>query len=78
MNKIVARLLIHYVENQNVVLTRDQLYEYLYGEVWDGRDRKVDIYTSEIRRLIRGSDYEVESVRHKGYIFTKKRETGNV
>jgi len=76
MEYFSVKLLIFYMENINVLLTRDQLYNHLYGVEWDGKDRKIDIYTSKIRSIVKDLGYKVESVRHKGYIFKKKQTHG--
>jgi two-component system response regulator RstA len=65
-------LLVLLIKNSGEIVTRDTIYESLWGHDYDGQNRQVDIYISYIRSKIEQNGGEpslIKTVRSKGYIF---------
>jgi len=65
-------LLLLLVENRGDVVTRDYIYESLWGQDYDGQNRQVDIYISSIRSKLETDSSQptlIKTVRSKGYIY---------
>ena len=59
------RLLLELAENAGVVLTREHLLEHVWGYVWSGDTRLVDMHVRRLRAKV-GSE-TIETVRGAGY-----------
>lgn len=60
------------VENSGKVVSRDEIYEQLWGQDYDGQNRQVDIYISSIRSKLEVDNNQptlIKTVRSKGYVF---------
>lgn len=55
------------MENPNVVLTRDQLLEEIWGYDFDGETRTVDVHIRTLRQKLGASGDRIETVRGVGY-----------
>lgn len=65
-------LLVLLIKNSGQIVSRDTIYEALWGHDYDGQNRQVDIYISYIRSKIEQNGGEpnlIKTVRSKGYIF---------
>lgn len=65
-------LLLLLVENKGEVVTRDTIYEALWGHEYDGQNRQVDIYISSLRSKLETDSSQptlIKTVRSKGYIY---------
>jgi two-component system OmpR family response regulator len=64
-------LLLAFVENPQVVLSRDQLLELARGEQSDAFDRAIDVQVSRLRRKLGGclAGEAIRTVRGAGYLF---------
>lgn len=65
-------LLLLLVENGGEVITRDTIYEALWGHEYDGQNRQVDIYISSLRSKLEADSSQptlIKTVRSKGYIY---------
>lgn len=65
-------LLLLLVENSGEVVTRDTIYEALWGHEYDGQNRQVDIYISSLRGKLEIDSSQptlIKTVRSKGYIY---------
>lgn len=65
-------LLLLLVENNGEVVTRDTIYEALWGHEYDGQNRQVDIYISSLRGKLEVDSSQptlIKTVRSKGYIY---------
>ncbi len=65
-------LLLLLVENSGQVVTRDTIYEALWGHEYDGQNRQVDIYISSLRGKLEVDSSQptlIKTVRSKGYIY---------
>ena len=64
-------LLLAFVENPQVVLSRDQLLELARGEQSEAFDRAIDVQVSRLRRKLAGclKGDAIRTVRGEGYLF---------
>ncbi len=67
------KLLIMFVENPNVIISRDALHEAILKSEYDGLNRAIDNTVSRIRKKL-GDDclaqLKIKSIRGKGYLFS--------
>ena len=60
-------LLERLMRNQNIVLTRDQLLEEIWGYDFDGETRTVDVHVRTLRQKLGQAGEYIETVRGVGY-----------
>ena len=60
-------LLERMMRNQNIVLTRDQLLEDIWGYDFDGETRTVDVHIRTLRQKLKDKGWIIETVRGVGY-----------
>lgn len=60
-------LLERLMRNQNIVLTRDQLLEDIWGYDFDGETRTVDVHVRTLRQKLGAKGNMIETVRGVGY-----------
>ena len=60
-------LLERLMRNQNIVLTRDQLLEDIWGYDFDGETRTVDVHVRTLRQKLGEKGNMIETVRGVGY-----------
>lgn len=60
-------LLKRFIRNQNMVLTRDQLLEEIWGYDFDGETRTVDVHIRTLRQKLGTAGELIETVRGVGY-----------
>ena len=65
-------LLERLMRNQNIVLTRDQLLEDIWGYDFDGETRTVDVHVRTLRQKLGDTGRLVETVRGVGYRMADK------
>lgn len=71
------RLLLLFLQNSNVVLSRDQLSNFTFGRDADPMDRTIDMQVSRLRERLRDQAREAEiikTVRGKGYVLAARVE----
>lgn len=71
------RLLLIFLQNPNIVLSRDQLSNFTYGRDADPLDRTLDMQVSRLRERLReqARDPEIiKTVRGKGYVLATRVE----
>lgn len=61
------QLLRYLLENQGIVLSRDQLLEHIWGYDFDGETRTVDVHIRTLRQKLGTCGELVETVRGVGY-----------
>lgn len=61
------QLLRYLLENQGIVLSRDQLLEHIWGYDFDGETRTVDVHIRTLRQKLGACGELVETVRGVGY-----------
>ncbi|MBP6471185.1 MAG: response regulator transcription factor [Chloroflexi bacterium] len=60
-------LLITLIDHVNMVLSRDQLLDLVWGYEFYGRTRTVDVHVAHLRERLEGSSLTIETVWGKGY-----------
>ena len=60
-------LLKRLMRNPNIVLTRDQLLEDIWGYDFDGETRTVDVHVRTLRQKLGACGEKIETVRGVGY-----------
>ena len=60
-------LLLTLMDHQNMVLSREQLLDLVWGYEFYGQTRTVDVYIVHLRDRLAGSNVKIETVWGKGY-----------
>jgi two-component system, OmpR family, alkaline phosphatase synthesis response regulator PhoP len=60
-------LLVAFVENPGIALTRDQLLESVWGYEFAGETRTVDVHVQHLRSKLNGAGVQIETIRGVGY-----------
>jgi DNA-binding response OmpR family regulator len=60
-------LLIAFVDNPGIALTRDQLLESVWGYDYAGETRTVDVHVQHLRSKLTGAKVQIETLRGVGY-----------
>ena len=60
-------LLIAFVENPGIALTRDQLLESVWGYEFAGETRTVDVHVQHLRSKLNNAGVQIETIRGVGY-----------
>jgi DNA-binding response OmpR family regulator len=60
-------LLVAFVENSGIVLTREQLLESVWGYEYAGETRTVDVHVQHLRSKLNGASVSIETLRGVGY-----------
>ena len=60
-------VLKYLVENQGIVLTRDQMLEHVWGYDFIGETRTVDVHIRTLRQKLQEAGSMIETVRGVGY-----------
>ena len=60
-------LLIAFMENPGIALTRDQLLEGVWGYEFAGETRTVDVHVQHLREKLAAADVKIETLRGVGY-----------
>lgn len=68
-------LLKRLLTNRNIVLTRDQLLEEIWGYDFDGETRTVDVHVRTLRQKLGKEGERIETVRGVGYRMGETDET---
>jgi DNA-binding response OmpR family regulator len=66
-------LLLAFIQNQGVVLSRDQICELVANRHWRPDDRSIDVLVAKLRRKLGDESRNpalIKTVRGRGYIFT--------
>ena len=63
-------LLVYFLQNQNVILPKSQIFDRLWGFDSDTNVSVVEVYVSKIRKKFRGTDFatNLQTLRSVGYI----------
>ena len=68
-------LLTALMQNIEIVLTRDQLLEIVWGSAYYGETRTVDIHVNHLRDKLSGANVSIETIRGVGYRIVAKKGT---
>ena len=60
-------MLCYLMENEGIVLTRDQLLSKIWGYDFDGETRTVDVHIRTLRQKLGGASGYIETIRGVGY-----------
>ncbi len=60
-------MLCYLLENKNIVLTRDQLLNHIWGYSFDGESRTVDVHIRTLRQKLGAAGNIIETIRGVGY-----------
>ncbi len=63
------KLLIYMIENENTILTRDQILNQVWGYMYEGTDRIVDTNMNRLRAKLQSSSKYIKTMRGFGYKF---------
>ena len=63
------QLLLYLMENKNIVLTRDQILEHIWGFDYDGDVRTIDTHIKMLRMDLAQCGSYIRTVRGIGYAF---------
>jgi DNA-binding response OmpR family regulator len=63
------------MQNVEIVLTRDQLLETVWGSAYYGETRTVDIHVNHLRDKLSCANVLIETVRGVGYRIVAKKDT---
>lgn len=68
-------LLYYFASNPNLVLTREQLIQHVWGSHYDGSDRTVDVHIKRIRERFTDltDDFSINTIRGVGYVLEVKK-----
>lgn len=66
-------LLLFFIENKNIALTRDKLLDGVWGMDYYGDLRTVDTHVKRLREKLKQKSYLISTVRGSGYKFEVKR-----
>lgn len=63
-------LLVYFLQNQNVILPKSQIFDRLWGFDSDTTVSVVEVYVSKIRKKLKGTDFaaNLQTLRSAGYI----------
>ena len=63
-------LLVYFLQNQNVILPKSQIFDRLWGFYSDTTVSVVEVYVSKIRKKLKGTDFaaNLQTLRSVGYI----------
>ena len=66
-------LLVFFMLNKNIALSRESLIENVWGYDYDGDDRTVDTHVKCLRNKLGPNGSSIKTVRKVGYMFTDDR-----
>lgn len=68
LTKTEYELLTYFIDNRNIVLSRDTILNQIWGFSYDGDTRIVDVHIFKLRNKLRDADYQIKANRGVGYI----------
>ena len=60
-------MLCYLLKNKNLVLTRDQILNHIWGYSFDGESRTVDVHIRTLRKKLGDAGNIIETIRGVGY-----------
>lgn len=67
------RLLHYLAKHEDIVLSREQLLNEVWGNAVHVHDRAVDGHMSALRKQLRGSSFTIKAIYGEGYVFELKK-----
>ena len=65
-------LLMMFLDHKELVLTRDQILDNIWGSDYEECDRAVDTHIKKLRKALGKAGYHIETVIKVGYVWKKK------
>ena len=62
-------LLMLFIDHKNIVLTRDQILDNVWGADFEGYDRTVDTHIKKLRKALGKAGYHIDTVIKTGYVW---------
>lgn len=62
-------LLMLFIDHKDLVLTRDQILDNVWGSDFEGYDRTVDTHIKKLRKALGKAGYHIETVIKTGYVW---------
>ena len=62
-------LLMLFIDHKDLVLTRDQILDDVWGSDFEGYDRTVDTHIKKLRKALGKAGYHIETVIKTGYVW---------
>lgn len=62
-------LMMYLIDNKNIVLSRDQILDRVWGMDYDGYDRAVDTHIKKLRAALGSAGHHIETVIKVGYVW---------
>lgn len=62
-------LLIYFIDNKEIVLSRDRILDSIWGTDYEGYDRTVDTHVKKLRKCLGKAGYHIETVIKAGYVW---------
>ena len=62
-------LLIYFMENKNLVLTREQILDAVWGADYFGYDRAVDTHVKKLRAALGAENFHIKTLIKQGYMW---------
>ena len=64
-------LLMCFLDHKEIILSRDQILDIVWGMDYDGFDRAVDTHIKKLRKKLGKASYHIETVIKAGYVWKK-------
>ena len=74
LTPIEFKLLVHFVNNENKILSRDELCKAVWGKSVHVSNHTVDTHLSSLRKKLGGRARYIKAVVRKGYVFSIARQ----
>lgn len=65
-------LLLYLVRNEDIVITRERLLEEVWGYLFSGDTRTIDVHVKSLRQKLMGAEEFIQTIRGVGYKFSYK------
>lgn len=62
-------LLMYFIENKNIILSRDSILDAVWGADYEGYDRTVDTHVKKLRAALGNAGRHIETVVKVGYVW---------
>ena len=66
-------LTMYLIDNKNIILTRDQILDKVWGMEYEGYDRAVDTHIKKLRAALGDASYHIQTVIKSGYVWKNRQ-----
>ena len=60
---------MYFIDNKEIVLSRDRILDSIWGMDYEGYDRTVDTHVKKLRKCLGKAGYHIETVIKAGYVW---------